>query len=235
VSLYLLLDLLILAAPLALSFDRRVRYVRRWPAALGAALLIVAVYGTWDAWMSYRGDWGFNPRFAGTARWLWLPPAEWLFFLVVPFSCLFIYEVMRSYVPERQGRAHPAWWLPPITALLALSVVYRQQNYTATVLLSVAAFLAHAALLLPGLLASRQFWLAILASYLPFLLFNGLLTALPVVVYSPRAIWGPRLYTIPLEDFLFSFSLLGFSVLAYRLLLELPARAGRPITKDGRA
>jgi len=235
-SLYVLLDLLVLAAPLALSFDRRVRFVRRWPAVLGAALFIVAVYGLWDAWMSWRGDWGFNPRFAGAARWLWLPPGEWLFFLVVPFSCLFLYEVVRAYLPERQWRHQPAWWLAPITALLVLSVLFREQNYTSTVLLSVAAFLAHAALLLPELLGSRHFWLAILLSYVPFLLVNGLLTALPVVLYSPRAIWGVRLHTIPLEDFVFSFSMLGISVLAYRLLLGRGGRqaAGGALREDRR-
>jgi lycopene cyclase domain-containing protein len=227
VNLYLLLDLLILAAPLALSFDRKVRFVRRWPAVLASALLIVLVYGIWDAWMSSRGDWAFNPRYAGPARWLWLPPGEWLFFLVVPFSCLFIYEVVRAYLPEKQWRLPAAWWLAPITALLALAVAYREQNYTSTVLLSCAAFLAYAAVLLPELLGSRHFWLGLLATYVPFLIFNGLLTALPVVLYSPRAIWGVRLYTIPLEDFLFSFSMLGFSVLSYRLFLRIPALGSR--------
>jgi lycopene cyclase domain-containing protein len=226
-NLYVLLDLLILAAPVALSFDRKVRYMRRWPAVLGSALLIVVAYGIWDAWMSFRGDWSFNPRYAGQLRLFWLPPGEWLFFLAVPFSCLFIYEVVRAYLPEKQWRVHPAWWLPPITALLALAVVFRQQNYTSTVLISAAVFLAYAAVLLPGLLGSRHFWLALLLTYVPFLVFNGLLTALPVVLYSPRAIWGVRLYTIPLEDFFFSFSMLGFSVLSYRLLLKVPAGAGR--------
>ena len=226
-NLYLLLDLLILAAPLALSFDRRVRYVRRWPAVLASALLIVLVYGIWDAWMSFRGDWAFNSRYAGQARWLWLPPGEWLFFLVVPFSCLFVYEVVRAYLPEKQWRLPAAWWLAPITALLALAVVYREQNYTSTVLLSSAAFLAYAAVLLPELLASSHFWLGLLLSYVPFLIFNGLLTALPVVLYSPRAIWGVRLYSIPLEDFLFSFSMLGFSLLSYRLFLRIPALGSR--------
>jgi lycopene cyclase domain-containing protein len=106
-------------------------------------------------------------------------------------------------------------------------VVYREQNYTFTVLLSCAAFLAYAAILLPDLLASRHFWLGLLATYAPFLIFNGLLTALPVVLYSPRAIWGVRLYSIPLEDFLFSFSMLGFSVLGYRLFLKTPALGSR--------
>ncbi len=223
-SLYVLLDLLILAAPLALSFDRRVRYVRLWPQALMSSLLILTVYGVWDAWMASRGDWAFNPGYAGHARWFWLPPGEYLFFLAVPFSCLFIYEVVRAYLPEKQRRVHPAWWLPPITVLLGLAVLFRQQNYTSTVLISVAVFLVYAAVLLPELLGSRHFWLALLASYLPFLVFNGLLTALPVVLYNPRAIWGARVYSIPLEDFLFSFSMLGFSVLSYRLFLKVPHR-----------
>jgi lycopene cyclase domain-containing protein len=223
-SFYVLLDLLILAGPLALSFDRKVRYVRRWPQALGSSLLILAVYGAWDAWMSSRGDWAFSVRHAGHLRWFWLPPGEYLFFLAVPFSCLFIYEVVRSYVPEKQRITRPGRWLAVTTALLLLAVLFRRQNYTFTVLISVAAFLTYAVVLLPELLGSRHFWLAILASYLPFLIVNGLLTALPVVLYDPRAIWGIRITSIPLEDFLFSFSMLGFSMLSYRLFLRAPQR-----------
>jgi lycopene cyclase domain-containing protein len=215
-SLYVLLDLLVLAAPLALSFDRRVRYVRRWPAVLAASLLVALPYLAWDAWMASRGDWGFNPRYAGAFRLLHLPPGEYLFFLTVGFSCLFIYEVVQAYLRDRPLRL-PRWgWLLPAAAAVAAALMFRRQNYTFTVLLAVAVFFLLATLVLPALLTSRNFWLAILITYVPFLIVNGVLTALPVVTYGARAIWGLRVYTIPLEDFFYSFSMLGFMMLAYR-------------------
>jgi lycopene cyclase domain-containing protein len=206
VNLYLWIDLAILAVPLVLSFDRKVRYVRRWPAVLCSALVIAAVYLPWDVLKTAYRVWGFSERYAGTYRLLGLPPGELLFFLVVPFSCLFIYEVVRAYFPER---------LWPVPVWVWLGLVFRAQAYTFSVMVAVAAFFTLAALLLPGLLRSRHFWLAMLLSYVPFLIFNGLLTALPVVVYNDAENWGVRVYTIPLEDFLYSFSLLGLNLLVY--------------------
>jgi lycopene cyclase domain-containing protein len=224
VNLYLAIDLAILAAPLALSFDRRVAYFRRWPAVLASAACTAAVFLPWDALKTAYGIWGFNSRYAGNFRLFGLPAGELLFFLVVPFSCLFIYEVVRAYLRERTLTV-PRWvWLLPAAAMLAVALVFRGRVYTLTVLTAAAAFLIVAALALPALLASRHFWLAVLLTYVPFLIFNGLLTALPVVVYDNREIWGVRAYTIPLEDFFYSFALLGFNLLVY---VPLSRRWGR--------
>ena len=102
--------------------------------------------------------------------------------------------------------------------LVVLAVIFRSQVYTLTVLLSVGVFFALAAVVRPGMLGSRHFWLAVLLTYVPFLIFNGLLTAVPIVIYNDAENWGIRVYTIPLEDFFYSFSLLGFNFLVFRLL-----------------
>lgn len=214
-NLYLWIDLAILAAPLALSFDRKVHYVSRWPAVLASALITASLYVPWDVLKTAYGVWGFSERYAGSLRLLGLPPGELLFFLVVPFSCLFIYEVVRAYFREAQAGV-PRWiWLAAAAGCLGLALVFRGQVYTLTVMLSVALFLLLASLLAPAMLASRHFWLAMALTYVPFLVFNGLLTALPIVSYNDAENWGLRVYTIPLEDFFYSFSLLGLNLLVY--------------------
>jgi len=225
VGLYLLMDALILAIPVAFSFDRKVGFVRRWPAALSAAGLVAVPYLAWDSLMSARGAWGFADRWAGTARLLWLPPGEFVFFLAVPFACLFIHEVVRGYVPEKAARATRVPWAVLATVFLAAALLSRGRLYTSTVLGAAALFFA-AAVVAPGALALRSFWLSILVSYVPFLAANGLLTGLPVVTYSPEAILGFRVISIPVEDFLYSFTLLGFNLLAYRVLRG--AESGAP-------
>ena len=90
-------------------------------------------------------------------------------------------------------------------------------------MLSCSAFLLAALLVDPALIASRHFWLYLAITYLPFMLANGILTALPVVIYNPRAIWGIRVTTIPLEDFFYSFSMLAFEALVYRAAQRLIA------------
>jgi lycopene cyclase domain-containing protein len=240
VGLYFWLDLLIIAFPVALSFDRKVRFVRRWPAALGAAGLVAVPYLAWDSLMSFQGAWGFSDRYAGTFRLFGLPPGEFVFFLAVPFACLFVHEVVRAYVPEKAARTTRLPWAAVAVICAAAAFLVRGRLYTSTVLAAVALFFAVAAALAPGSLSRRTFWLSILVSYVPFLVANGLLTALPVVTYGEGHFLGFRVVTIPVEDFLYSFSLLGFNLLAYRLFRgaessspTAQARDAAPLPRDG--
>jgi lycopene cyclase domain-containing protein len=217
-NLYLWIDLAILAIPLALSFDRKVHYMRRWPAVLVAAAIVAAIFIPWDILKTRAGVWGFNKRFVGEFAFFGLPAGEILFFLVVPFSCIFIYEVVRAYFRERPVRVARFVWLVAAAGLAVLGVVYRHRVYTLTVLISVAVVLVLAALWQPRLLRSFHFWLAVALTYVPFLIFNGILTAVPLVVYNSADIWGARVYTIPVEDFFYSFSLLGLVILVYQPL-----------------
>ena len=229
-TLYLWLNVLIILFPLLLSFDRRVAFYRSWPSVLPAIAVVGILYIAWDVYMSANGHWGFNPRYSGRVRILHLPLGELLFFLTAPYSCLFIYEVVRAYFKEAHVRVPRALWLAVAGALATAAVVFRSQVYTFSVLLSVALFLSLAALLRRDILGSRHFWLFMALSYIPFLLFNGLLTGIPLVVYSSEAIWGARLYTIPVEDTLYSFSLLGFGALVHRMIAD---RRGAGRRKSG--
>lgn len=221
-NLYLWILVGIAAVPLVLSFDKKVHYVSRWPAMFAAAGIVGVAYIGWDILKTEADVWGFVERYAGSFKILGLPLPEILFFLVVPFSCIFIYEVVRAYFRERIVPI-PRWiWFAAAAVAAVLAVIFRTQVYTLTVLISVAVFFALTAVIRPELLGSRHFWLAVALTYVPFLIFNGLLTAIPIVVYNDAENWGVRVYTIPLEDFFYSFSLLGFNFLVFRLFRRSP-------------
>lgn len=230
-SRYLLIDLVIVAGPLLFSFWRPVRYYRRWPALLFAVATAGTVYLAWDNWVTARGDWGFNPEYLLGIKIFALPLEEYLFFVVVPFSCIFIYEVLRAKTRERPVR----FGRGPALALAALffagSAAFYPQGYTRLVLASCGLFFLAAGLFAREQLRSSRYWLYILISYAPFLIFNHLLTAPPIVFYNPDAIWGIRVISIPLEDFLYSFSMLSFYLMAYLAVrkkddLSPPVRRG---------
>ncbi|MGD9939850.1 MAG: lycopene cyclase domain-containing protein [Clostridia bacterium] len=205
---YVLLNLIVVAFPLVLSFDRKVAFYRQWPAAFASIALVVLVFGVWDVWMTARGVWSFNPEYAGTLKILGLPPGEWLFFICVPYACIFILACVRGYIKDK-ALNFPRWgWLASASAFAVAALLFTGKTYTFTVLLSVAIALAGAAWLIPDTLKSRNFWLAMLITYLPFIVANGILTSWPVVLYDDVQNLGIRIGTIPLEDFFFSFSML---------------------------
>jgi lycopene cyclase domain-containing protein len=85
-----------------------------------------------------------------------------------------------------------------------------------TIFIFVSVYLIIASLFYRNVLSSRNYWIFILITYIPFFIVNFLLTSPPIVWYNPEAIWGIRLTTIPLEDFFYSFSLLSFYLIAYK-------------------
>ena len=211
VDLYTKIDLLVLALPLALSFDRKVAFWRKWPQVFSAIAAVLAVFVPWDVWKTAQGVWGFNPDFAGEARFLHLPPGEWLFFICVPYACLFILECVRAYFRDREWRIpRPAFFLAA-GAFTGLACLFRDLTYTGTVFLSVGILLVAMKYTVPETLRSRNFWTAIGLTYLPFLAANGVLTALPIVWYDNTQILAIRAGTIPVEDFFYSFSLLALA------------------------
>ena len=62
------------------------------------------------------------------------------------------------------------------------------------------------------------FLLAYLIILIPFLLVNGLLTAIPVVLYNDSENLGIRLYTIPIEDIFYGMLLIMMNVIGYERL-----------------
>jgi lycopene cyclase domain-containing protein len=220
---YLLINVLVILFPLVLSFDRRVSFFRQWRAVFPAVLIVGAFYIYEDVLATARGNWFFAERWSGDVQWLGLPPGEWFFFITVPYACLFIYACVRSYVPEKIVR-FPRFitWLTSGAAALC-AWIFRDQGYTMIVMLVFCVTSLALGLLRPDLLGSRQFWAALGLSYCAFLVVNGILTAVPVVLYGPQAIWGIRVITIPLEDFFYNFSLLALNFLLFRIFLDIGA------------
>jgi lycopene cyclase domain-containing protein len=214
---YRLLHIFIVGIPLVLSFDRKVHFYTDWPAVFAAIVAVGIPYLVWDALFARAGLWGFSEEHVGRLRIFHLPLEEILFFVTVPYACLFVLQVVGAYLPPMTIGADPLIFLALAVLMALLAWPARRKPYTALALLAAAGFLAGSVVLLPSMLLDVHFWIYMGLTYIPFLIFNGILTAVPVVVYSDRAILGPRVHTIPVEDFLYSFSLLGYEALLFRL------------------
>jgi len=219
---YLIIDLLILAVPLLATFHPRIRYDRCFPALALSVAVVSPCYLAWDALATRWGEWSFNARYVTGLDLLNLPAEEVLFFLVVPYSCLFIYEALGRLrwsrrVPPRRVRLVVAALL-----LAGLAVGSAGRGYTWKALASCSAFLLCGAFVKRDFIAGPRYWVWLGICYIPFLVFNSVLTMLPVVEYGAGAILGFRVGTIPVEDFLYNYSLLSFYGLLYARFRDGP-------------
>jgi lycopene cyclase domain-containing protein len=216
-STYLLINILIISVPLILSFDKNLKYYKKVPYVLQSILFISTAYIIWDVIATKRGDWAFNPEHLLGAYFFGLPLEEVLFFITVPYSCIFIYETVSFYLKEKRFTLNTKYFLIPSILLTALGIIFYEQHYTFTVLIFSAAFFIGAIIFNEKLLLSRNFWITMIISFVPFLVVNYFLTSIPVVTYNDAAFSGKRLITIPYEDFLYSFSMISLWILFYEL------------------
>ncbi|MBN1897779.1 MAG: lycopene cyclase domain-containing protein [Spirochaetes bacterium] len=225
-STYLIINIIIIAFPLTFSFWPRIRYYKKWPFLFLSILITGPIYIFWDVLVTLRGDWSFNKSHVGSFNLFHLPVEEILFFITAPYSCIFIYESLNTFIKDKKVAYNPYIYYGVIVLLLGLAFFYRAQDYTLLALLSCAFFLITALIIRPAMLSSRLYWGYILISFVAFFIFNYVLTSYPVVIYNPKAIWGLRITTIPLEDFFYNYSMLSFYLFFYQFFQKNKKKAG---------
>ena len=222
---YILLGLSLLY-PLAQSFEKRVYMYRKLRFILPGILVIGAIYLIWDTWFTAAGIWGFNHNFTRDFYLLGLPLEEWLFFLVVPYSCIFLYEVLRYFVKRFYSPNFSRVIIYLLLLILLGSIPFILDRTYTLVTFSFTALM----LVLQLVQKTYKTWfsgflIAYIVSLVPFLVVNGILTSLPVVWYNNAENLGVRVYTVPLDDFVYLMGLLLPSVNIYQVLLHRFASA----------
>jgi lycopene cyclase domain-containing protein len=235
-STYLAVDLLSLGVPLLFTLAGPWRADgREWLRILAAVAGVAVPFIAWDAAFTARGVWSFNPDHLTGLRLFGLPLEEVLFFICIPFACLFIYRVARSRLPMAipRGPLRALWMaLAAACALAALPALAQGRAYSLSAFGLAALGLAWHARRLPSW--SGHFLAALALHYLPFFLVNGILTALPVVLYDGGEFYGFRIGSIPVEDAAYSLCLLLANVTLYEALAPRPGAAaagGKPGNK----
>src|SRR3954468_13840003 len=88
-----------LAGPFALSFDKKVAFYKKWKYLFPAMIFPALLYIVWDIYFTSKNVWSFNEKYISGLKLGNLPVEEVLFFFVVPYCCVFIYECIRCYFP----------------------------------------------------------------------------------------------------------------------------------------
>ncbi len=178
-------------------------------------------YIIWDNWFTGMGVWSFNRDYITGIHLYHLPVEEVLFFFVVPYCCVFIYECIRCYFPGVKNTVMAERILQFTGIVLFLvAVLFNDRYYTFYT------FLLNALFILLLFIFRRYFIsfnvTAFLISYaiilVPFLVVNGFLTAIPVVLYNDAENLGTRITTIPFEDVFYRMLLVMMNIAGFEKL-----------------
>lgn len=217
---YLIFNIIVLSGPLFFGIMRRFYFINRWPYAFFSIVIAATPFIIWDILVTGR-HWFFNANYVLNLRLGSLPLEEWLFFFTVPFACLFTWEMIIRYLPGgkiRSGkRLHYLIFILPVAGL---TFFYMGKEYTGMVILFLALVLYLDRVLETDLVSKKHFyWYVLITSIFTFI-FNGYLTARPVVLYGEAYQLGWRVITIPVEDFGYGFSLIFLCTVIYEALKQ---------------
>ena len=176
------------------------------------------LYIVWDIYFTSKGVWSFNPEYITGIKLYNLPLEEVLFFFIVPYCCLFIYACVRAYFPNLVNKKGAYLFLQIIAMVLLITgLIFKGKDYTSWTFILTGFFIVM-------LFKFRKFFkgfdaVSFLVSYaiclIPFLIVNGFLTAIPVVVYNNAENLGIRIYTIPFEDAFYGMLLVLMNIAIY--------------------
>ena len=213
---YLLINIAVILFPLLLSFDKKVHFYNKWKFIFPAILITGIVFLIWDLLFVKLNVWSFNPSYLVGISFFGLPLEEILFFLTVPYACVFIYECLNVYFPKNNLQKYS---LALSNLLLGICIAILFFGYSKWYTLINFGFLFVVLFYVEYINAKLRFmykfYRAYLVSLLPFYIVNGFLTAIPVVIYNDSETLNMRVGTIPFEDHFYLLSLLLMNVFLY--------------------
>ncbi|WP_462266347.1 lycopene cyclase domain-containing protein [Mucilaginibacter sp.] len=212
---YLLINFFTILFPVCLSFDKRVAFYKSWKYLMPGMAITGIVFLFWDVLFTLKQVWSFNPDYIIGITVFQLPLEEILFFLTVPFACIFIYACLSYYVKWQPSKLFTASLSGLFMGLsVVLLVLYPNRIYTLVTFSLLLTILIYLQFVVKAPWLGR-FYMAYFISLLPFYIVNGVLTAIPIVMYNNRENMAIRVGSIPFEDHFYSLALLLMNAAFY--------------------
>lgn len=218
-SLYLWIDLLSLSVPLLVSFHPRLKLYKRWNFLFFAIAITMVPFIIWDVYFTVQEYWGFNPEYLSGIYIFHLPIEEWLFFICIPYACVFTHLSLLELNPKirlSDGVTERITYF--LAVIFTILLVFNfSRAYTAVDMIFALIVLIITYRIRPQLLNS--FYLTFLVMLIPFFIVNGILTGTGIegniVWYNDAENLGIRMGTIPVEDSAYAFSMILMNLLIF--------------------
>ena len=211
-KLYLLLNIGSILVPFLVSFHPRLKFYKKWPSFFIGVIITSVVFIIWDVFFLRMGIWGFNPDYYLGYTFFGLPMEEWMFFLFIPYACIFMHYSLLELFPKfsyNQKRSKQITVLLlcyfTVSLILNYNKWYPLVNYTLAIALLLLVYTSNKNLL-------RTYYKTFVIMLIPFILVNGVLTGTgindQVVWYNNLENCGVRFFTIPIEDATYAFTMI---------------------------
>jgi lycopene cyclase domain-containing protein len=206
------------------SFYPKAPFYKKWKYLIPAIIVPAIIFLVWDEIFTRENIWGFNDAYVTGWYLGTLPVEEVLFFICIPYACVFTYFALNHLI-ERDFLYphHELVSSSLIVVLFVIGAAHLEKLYTGVTMVSLAFFLAWSVLKLRPRYMGR-FYFAFAIILIPFFIVNGILTGSfidgEVVWYNPDHTLGMRIGTIPFEDIFYAMLLILMNIAIFEWLQE---------------
>lgn len=210
--LYLILDLASLSIPFLFSFHPKLQFYKLWKYFFPATFIMMAFFVSWDIIFTHYGFWGFNETYLSGMQLGNLPIEEWLFFICIPYACIFSLYSINKLLPKFSfSNKTIAIIYYTLQTILIATLLYNYDKWYTAVNFTYAIILL--ALVFNYQRESLNMFFPVFAILLlPFFIVNGFLTGSwineEVVWYNNAENLGIRIGTVPIEDSIYALTML---------------------------
>ena len=192
------------------SFDKRLLFNQHFGAFIKAAILVAIPFIAWDVWFTSKGVWWFNTDYTLGIVIAGLPIEEWLFFICIPFSCVFTYYCFDKFfkLDWLSGFNNMIVFATVIVCAL-VALLHHDKIYTLVTALAtmLTVIYLHFIARADWISKASLVYTVLMLGFFPV---NGVLTGTglesPIVNYNPKDFLGIRLLTIPIEDAVYGYT-----------------------------
>lgn len=221
-QLYLIINIASVIVPFLFSFHPKIQFYKKFGSFFRAILLALFIFIPWDILFAHLGVWGFNSKYVLGINFYNLPIEEVLFFICIPFACVFTYHCFNKFMKmDRFLKSEKPISIMLLLFLTVFAVLNYNRLYTSVTFSALACFIVVLKYVL-RVSWLHKFYFSYLILLTPFFIVNGLLTGTglnePIVWYNDNQNLGIRILTIPIEDIFYGMFLLMLTVSVYEHL-----------------
>lgn len=192
------------------SFYKRLQFNRHFGAFIKAAVLVAIPFIAWDVWFTAKGVWWFNTDYTLGIVIAGLPLEEWLFFICIPFSCVFTYFCFdKFYKLDWLSGFNNLIVFVSIIVCAVMALLHHDKIYTLVTAIAtiVTLIYLHFIVRADWISKASMVYTVLMLGFFPV---NGVLTGTglesPIVNYNPGDFLGIRMLTIPIEDAVYGYT-----------------------------
>tara|TARA_B100001996_G_C18504518_1_gene532790 strand:- start:77 stop:757 length:681 start_codon:yes stop_codon:yes gene_type:complete len=207
--------------PFIFSFHPKILFYKKFKILIKSIFLTSIPFILWDIIFTSYNIWGFNKLYTSSFYIINLPIEEVLFFIIIPFVCLYTHYVLEKYNISLFNVEN---WrlinriLSLILLIIALINFYKSYTFFCFLFCSLLMFTVEIKKIK---INYNIFYTSFILLMIPFAIVNGALTGLfydqLVVWYNNSENTGIRLFTIPIEDIIYAYQLILSNLVIFKI------------------